>query len=104
VGSVEALNKGAVIMSGFGGKSTAAWNAIYEKHRDFIAEFPLEFPNAMDESKRVLYEVNYVVKRITGFDDDDDLYKFNAAVTIAGATREALTASSNPSPMKRTRA
>ena len=53
MGSVEALNKGAVIMSGFGGKSTAAWNAIYEKHRDFIAEFPLEFPNAMDESKRV---------------------------------------------------
>jgi len=76
---VEAVNKPVVVLAGFGA-TTDAWKEIYESHRLLIKELPLQFPHGMDESKNVSHTVNYVVRRIVGFDEDDDLYRYSAAL------------------------
>jgi len=78
---VEALNKPVVVLAGFG-TSTAAWKEVYERQREMIKDLQHLFPNAMDESKNVTHTVNYVVRRIIGFDNDDDLYRFSAAIAF----------------------
>ena len=72
------------MLAGFG-TSRTAWNEVYEKHRDLIRELPIQFPDAMDEGKNITHSVNYVVRRIVGFDQDDDLYRFSAAMAFAKA-------------------
>jgi len=81
-GSVEALNKPAVVLAGFGTSSTA-WKEIYENQRQMIKELPLQFPDGMDDSGNPTHVVNYVVRRIVGFNSDDDLYRFSAAMAFA---------------------
>jgi len=79
---VEAVNKPVVVLAGFGTTSDS-WKEIYENHRDMIKELPLQFPHGMDEGKNITHTINYVVRRIVGFDDDDDLYRFSAAMAFA---------------------
>jgi len=79
---VEALNKPAVVLAGFG-TSSAAWKEIYESHRQMLKDLPLQFPDGMDDSGNATHVVNYVVRRIAGFNLDDDLYRFSAAMALA---------------------
>jgi len=89
---MEAVNKPAVVLAGFG-TSPDAWKEKYENHRDLIMELPLQFPHGMDESKNITHTVNYVVRRIVGFDNDDDLYRYSAALACAKTE-------GNPSPAR----
>ena len=52
-----------------------------------IEDLQQAFPNATDEHRKVTHAVNYVIQRVPGFNTDDDLYKFTAALAIAGSTR-----------------
>jgi len=61
-----------------------------------IKDLPILYPDAMDEKGNAIYVVNYVVRRIVGFNTDDDLYRFSAAMALAKVDTAMLTPTRTP--------
>ena len=98
---LELLDEAAVVFAGFG-TTTQAWNQVFESQRCMAKELQEQYPDAMDEQKKVIYRVKYAEHRIIGF--DDDLYKFSAALAVATpASRNETLSPQKISPQKRFR-
>jgi len=91
-----------VVLPGFG-TSSAAWKEVFDKQRQMISDLPRYFPDAMDEKGNVTHVVNYVVRRIVGFDTDDELYRFSAAIAFAKVDTAVMSPIRTP-PARRARA
>lgn len=76
---------------------------IYENHRQMINDLPRLYPDAMDEKGNAIYVVHYVVRRIVGFNTDDELYQFSAAMAFAKVETTMLSPTRTP-PARRFRA
>ena len=67
------VNEPVVIFSAFGGDDGNEWNNNFELGRNLIIKLQELFTHAMDKDGRVLHEINYIDKKIEGFNVDNDL-------------------------------
>ena len=85
------------------GINGAEWDKSIDVGRELIKDLPETFPHAQDRLHQNLNEIAYVVKRVEGFNYDDELFKFAGALAVATPKAQKQNEES-PSPTKETRA
>ena len=75
VGSIDEVNEHCVIFSAYR-NSSEDWNTNIAAGREILENIVAAFPEAVDQHNRVLHEVNYVIKKVTGFKADNELIKY----------------------------
>ena len=75
IGCAEDISENVVVFSAHGVKDTD-WRDNLEIGDDLITELPVKFKFAQDGEQKNLHELNYIVKKIEGYRNDNDLRRY----------------------------